>query len=73
MREHNKSCMHFVAPDTDKLCNCGAAKSNELETLAAPLIGYLYKYGCPHSCIIITQTSAELLSGEVGIPFEPRD
>ena len=46
---------------------------NELEEVAKPVIEFLYKYGCPHSTVIITQTSAKLLSGECGVPFEPRD
>lgn len=48
-------------------------RNQELEEAAKPLVDFLYKYGCPHSYVIITQTSAELLSGECGIPFEPRD
>lgn len=48
-------------------------RSRELAEAARPLIDFLYKYGCPHSCIMVTQTSAELLEGECAVPFEPRD
>ena len=50
-----------------------ATRSEELERISKPVVDFLYEYGCPHSCVIITQTSAELLQGECGIPFEPRD
>lgn len=48
-------------------------RNRDLEEAAKPLIDFLYKYGCPHSCVIVTQTSAELLSGECAVPFESRD
>ncbi len=48
-------------------------KHDELEKLAAPIVDYLYRYGSPHHAVVITQTSAELLRGEVGVFFEPRD
>lgn len=48
-------------------------QSKELQVAAQPLVDYLYKYGCPHSYILITQTSVELLSGECCAVFEPRD
>jgi hypothetical protein len=44
-----------------------------LEEASKPMIDFLYKYGCPHSTIIITQTSVELCNGECGMPIEPRD
>jgi len=45
----------------------------ELKEVAKPLVDFFYKYGCPHSYVVVTQTSAELLSGECGTTFEPRD
>lgn len=48
-------------------------KSTDLQIAAQPLIDYLYKYGCPHSYVLVTQTSAELMSGECSAVFEPRD
>lgn len=48
-------------------------RMKHLMEASAPLVEFLYKYGCPHSCVIVTQTSAELMSGECAIPIEPRD
>lgn len=45
----------------------------EFKEVCKPVVDFLYKYGDPHSTVIITQVSAELKSGECGIPFEARD
>lgn len=42
----------------------------EFESLAKPLMEFLCKNCNPHSTIIITQTDAELLSGEMAIATE---
>lgn len=45
----------------------------EFEGLCKPLVDFLYKHGNPHSTIMITQASAELANGELGVSFEIRD
>jgi len=45
----------------------------ELEKLSKQLVDYLYKYGSPHTKIVITQRGAEHVEGVIGIPFELRD
>jgi len=47
--------------------------TEEFKKVCQPVVDFLNKYGCPHSIVIITQTHAELLSGECGVPFEPLD
>jgi hypothetical protein len=44
-----------------------------LKMLAGPLVDILYKYYDPHSVIVITQTSVEILTGDMATPIEPRD
>lgn len=45
----------------------------ELEEVCKPVVDFLYEYGTPHSTVIVTQTHAELVSGECAVPFESRD
>lgn len=45
----------------------------ELNVAAQPLVDYLYRYGNPHSCVIVTQTDAEMLNGERRTMYEQRD
>lgn len=45
----------------------------DFKEICQPVVDYLNKNGCPHSTIIITQTSAELVSGEMTVPYEPLD
>lgn len=45
----------------------------EFHDLCLPLVEYLYKYGSPHHTIIIQQDHAEMVSGEIAVPFELRD
>lgn len=47
--------------------------SQEFKDVCQPVVDFLNKYGCPHTTVIITQTSAELLEGECAAPFEPLD
>ena len=48
-------------------------KISEFKALAQPLVDYLYEHYHPHATIIITQTSAEVCEGVMGVPFPPRD
>ena len=48
-------------------------RSDELKEAATPLVDYLYKYGCPHSCIIVAEDHVEMLSGDCAVPLEVRD
>jgi hypothetical protein len=48
-------------------------KQDELKRLAAPLVDFLYRYYHPHATIMITQTFAEVVEGDMGVPFESRD
>lgn len=45
----------------------------EFNNLCKPLVDFLYKHGSPYSAIIITQAYADLVSGELGVEFPPRD
>ncbi|NTU49582.1 MAG: hypothetical protein HGA87_01565 [Desulfobulbaceae bacterium] len=45
----------------------------EFRALAEPLVKWLHLNGNPHQIITITQTGAELLCGEIGIPFQSPD
>lgn len=45
----------------------------ELKKAAKPLVDYLYKYGSPHSKIIVEMDSAEMVSGDCACKFEVRD
>lgn len=45
----------------------------EFKRLSNQFIDYLYKYGTPHTKIIIDMSGAEQLDGTIGIPFEIRD
>jgi hypothetical protein len=78
----NPLCHHFISHETVD-CECEVqCPSNskarcvpensmtEFETLVRPLIKWLNDNHNPHSKILITPTSAELLSGEITIPCE---
>ena len=45
----------------------------ELQEIAKPLVDYLYKYGSPHSKIIVEMDDAEMVSGDCVCQFEARD
>lgn len=45
----------------------------ELQKAAQPLVDYLYKYGSPHSKIIVEMDNAEMVSGDFVCKFEVRD
>jgi PHP family Zn ribbon phosphoesterase len=47
--------------------------NNELKEACKPLLEFLYKYGTPHSTVIVTQEDAEFLHGECSTIFELRD
>ena len=46
---------------------------NEFEKLAKPFVDFLYKYGTPHSVVIIDMEGAQFFHGEMGVPFDIRD
>lgn len=48
-------------------------KRKEFKKLAEAFVDYLYKYGTPHTTILITQCGAEQLEGEVAVQFDLRD
>ncbi len=48
-------------------------KLKELEELAKPLNKWLQENFTPHHQIIIRNDGAELVSGELGVPFEVTD
>ena len=45
----------------------------ELLEVAKPLVDYLYKYGCPHDYVIVSQVHTEHVSGEVVVHNAIRD
>lgn len=45
----------------------------ELEEAAKPLIDILYKHFNPHSAVIVTQTSVEVMVGTASVSITPRD
>ena len=47
--------------------------NDELKEACKPLLEILYKYGTPHSTVIVTQANAEFLHGECATTFEIRD
>ena len=47
--------------------------SKEFKTLAKPLNEWLQKNYDPHCSIIISYDGAEVVCGELGIPFEVQD
>ena len=48
-------------------------RMEEFKELCKPLEDFLYKYGDPHTMIVIEQVGARILSGELGISFKLRD
>lgn len=58
---------------TEALPDYEPRRPRKLREAATPMIDFLYEYGCPHSYVIVTQTSAELVQGECVVPFAPRD
>ena len=65
MRVHADSC-------TRRPCTCGVADElrKEFCALAEPLIKFLCEEWHPHVTVVVTPTSAELLSGEMGFTTE---
>jgi hypothetical protein len=47
-------------------------EQDKLKELAQPICDYLYEHGCPHDCIVITQTHVEQFSGVKVFPFKLR-
>jgi len=47
-----------------------AAKFKEV---VKPLEDFINDYGCPHDTIIITQSGAEFMCGNIGVAFKLRD
>lgn len=47
--------------------------NEELKEACKPLVDFLYKYGTPHSIVVVTQADAELLHAECNAIFELRD
>lgn len=47
--------------------------NNELKEACKPLLEFLYKYGTPHSTVIVTQSNAEFSHGECATTFELKD
>lgn len=47
--------------------------NDELKEASKPLLEFLYKYGTPHSTVIVTQKNAEFSHGECATEFELRD
>ena len=45
----------------------------ELENASKPLLEFLYKYGNPHTKIIVEMDGTEMVSGECACRFEVRD
>lgn len=67
MIQHMSDCAVHNGPALPKgPCDCGAVVKSreEFERLSRPLIDYLCREWHPHVTIIITPTSAELVSGE---------
>ena len=48
-------------------------KADEFKALCKPLNEWLQKNYDPHAKIIIKTNNAELVRGEIGVPFEVRD
>ena len=48
-------------------------RQEEFKKLSEQFIDFLYKYGTPHSIIIIEQAGAQLYNGECATAFELRD
>lgn len=48
-------------------------KMEEFKKLTQPISDWLYKNGTPHDTVLIQQANAELLCGEMGVPFELKD
>ena len=48
-------------------------RQDEFKKLSEQFIDFLYKYGTPHSIIVIEQTGAQFYNGECATAFELRD
>ena len=49
------------------------SRIDEFSRVCEPVINFIRKYGNPHSKIVITNHNAEMLSGEMGIPYPEKD
>lgn len=47
--------------------------NEELKEACKPLLDFLYKYGTPHSTVVVTQADAQFSHGECAAEFELRD
>ena len=45
----------------------------EWKNASKPLLDFIYKYGNPHTKIIVEMNGAEMVSGECACKFEVRD
>ena len=48
-------------------------KSEEFKEVCKPLVEYMQKYCCPHDTVLVTQSDAELVSGQMCVQFEVKD
>ena len=48
-------------------------KSKELKEAAKPLVELLYKYGTPHSTVLVTQARTEFVDGSFATQNDLRD
>jgi hypothetical protein len=48
-------------------------QKNEFIAAVTIAVKWLHENGNPHMKIIIDQCGAELVSGEIGVPFDPPD
>lgn len=48
-------------------------KFKELELAVAPILDFLYKYGDPHTKVIVEMGSVNVVQETMGMPLEVRD
>lgn len=45
----------------------------EFKEACKPLVEYMQVHCCPHDTVLVTQSNAELVSGQVCVQFEVKD
>jgi len=45
----------------------------ELKEAAQPVLDFLYKYGDPHTTVVIEMCHVNVVQGEMGMPLDIRD
>lgn len=45
----------------------------EFKEACKPLIAYMQKHCCPHDTVLVTQTDAELVSGQMCVGYDFND